>query len=78
MLATLNEVHGNQWNRIEHFLAVIADSLAVAGHYALVGPHVDPKKLRSVKPPKPMLRPGQRRKRRKATPEELRELFRGS
>ena len=79
MLATLAEVHNNHWTREEHFLAAIVDALGLTGHYALVGPHVDPKKLRTVKPPKPMPRPGQeRRKKRKATPEELRELFMGS
>ncbi len=76
MLATLNEVHAGQWSRVEHLLATIVDALGVVSHHALVGSHIDPKKLRSVKPPNPLPRPGgQRRPRRKATSGDLRRVF---
>ena len=79
MLVTLRQIHDETWTRPEHMLASVIDSLGVVSHHALMGPHADPKKLRSVKPPKPIERPGlQRRKKRKATTEELRELFGGS
>lgn len=75
MLLTLKEVHEQQWTRGEHLLATIVDALQVVGYNALVGPHADPKKLKSLKRPKPIPRPGPARKRRKATVAEMVELF---
>ena len=76
MLATLAEVHASQWTRTEHLLANVSDLLGVVAYNALMGPHADPKKLRRMKPPKPMARPGLTpRKRRKATSEDLMQIF---
>lgn len=61
---TLAEVHGQQWTRVEHLLASIIDALGVVAYNALVGPHADPKRLRRVKPPTPIARPGVRHRRR--------------
>lgn len=65
----------------DHLLATVIDAVGVAGYHALLGPHVDPKKLRSVKPPEPMTRPGvaarRRHHRRKATADDLKQIFGG-
>lgn len=75
MLATLHERHQAEWTRVEHLLASIADACAVIAHNSLIGPHADPKKLRSIKPPKPIPRPGEPKKKRKPTGAELREVL---
>ena len=64
MLVTLADVHNESWTRSEHLLANVCDLLGVAGHNALVGPHVNPKGLRNVRPPKPLQRPGMAVRRR--------------
>ena len=73
--------HGG-WTTTDHLLASIVDSLGIVQYHALVGPHADPKRLRSVKPPQRIPRPGhhqqEQRKKRKATSEELREIFGGA
>lgn len=71
MLVTLQQVYEERFTRSEELLANIIDLLQVVAYNALVGPHVDPKKLRSLKPPTPMPRPGQKRKRRGTTLREL-------
>lgn len=76
MLVTLADVHGSQWTRMEHLLATLIDAVNAVAYNALVGPHADPKKLRHVKSPKPVPRPGSRRKRRRATPVETGDFFR--
>lgn len=67
------------WTITDHLLASVIDGLGVVGYHALVGPHADPKKLRSVKPPERTYRPGThaRRQRRKATSEDLKRMFGG-
>jgi hypothetical protein len=68
------------WTITDHLLASVVDSLGTVAYNALLGPHVDPKKLRGVKPPQPMDRPStthQRRERRKATSEDLKRMFGG-
>lgn len=77
MLATLKDAHDSQWTRIEHLLASILDACTATSYNALVGPHLDPKKLKRLRPPKPIPRPGEEatRKKRKATSAELRQVL---
>jgi len=66
------------WTVTDHLLATTVDALGVVAWNALVGPHADPKKLRRLKPPERLARPGaqpERKQRRKATSADLRELF---
>lgn len=65
------------WTLTDHLLATIVDQLSVVAHHALVGPHADPKKLRNLKPPKPVERPHAPRKRRRATSEDMKRMFGG-
>lgn len=70
------------WTITDHLLASVVDALGVVSHNALVGPHADPKKLRSIKPPDRFPRPGaaQRRKpkRRRASSDDLKRMFAGA
>lgn len=79
MLATLAEVHAEKWTRSEHMIVALLDAVNMAAYNALVGPHVDPKKLRSVKPPKPTARPtarsGPQGKRMKVSPRDLARML---
>lgn len=67
MLLTLADVHETEWTRVEHLLATIVDVLGHVAHNALIGPHVDPKGLKHLKPPAPLPRPGMERRRRGTT-----------
>ena len=71
------------WTVTDHLLASAVDLLGIVSYHALVGPHADPKKLRSLKPPQQFPRPGQdgqprRRQKRKATSADLQRMFGGS
>lgn len=46
------------WTITDHLLATVVDMLGQTAHSALIGPHLDPKKLRGMKRPEPMRRPG--------------------
>ena len=75
-----NDEHGG-WTVTDHLLATVIDALGAVGYYSLVGPHVDPKRLRSVKPPQRMHRPGdeaRKRRRRQATSDDLKQIFGGA
>lgn len=74
MLLTLSEVHSERWTRTEELLATCADLLQVVAYNALVGPHVDPKALKKLKPAAPLDRPGMRRRRRGTTLGDLAEM----
>lgn len=63
------------WTVSDHLLASTVDALGMVAYSALVGPHADPRKLRSMKPPKPMMRPGMAKPRRRATSDDLKRLF---
>lgn len=64
------------WGVTEHLLAHMTDVLGVVAHNALIGPHVDPKALKKVKPLEPFPRPGvpRNRRRRGSTLSELAAL----
>jgi hypothetical protein len=66
------------WTITDHLLASAIDALGVVSYHALVGPHADPKKLRGVKPPPRITRPGVRPERRKATSDDLKRMFGGA
>lgn len=74
MLLTLSEVHSQQWTRTEELLASVVDLLGLVAYHALIGPHVDPKALKRMKPPEPMPRPGQKRRKRGTTMGQLMAL----
>jgi hypothetical protein len=65
------------WTITDHLLASVIDQLRAVSYNALVGPHADPKRLRKLKPPERFPRPAEekRRKRRKATSEDLKRMF---
>lgn len=78
-LFRLDEGHRG-WTVTDHLLATAIDALGVVSHHALVGPHADPKKLRSIKPPPRMPRPGahEAKPRRRATSDDLKRIFGGA
>lgn len=76
MFRRMDELGG--WTLTDHLLASVVDALHEVGYSALIGPHVDPKKLRKVKPPEPVTRPGARRQRRQASSEDLKRKFGGA
>lgn len=66
--------HGG-WTVTDHLLALVVDSLGITAYNALLGPHADPKKLRRVKPPERLPRPGARPQRRRASSDDLKRMF---
>lgn len=68
------------WTLTDHLLASVVDAVQGVGYSALIGPHADPKKLRGVKPPPPVHRPGAqtKRPRRRATSDDYKRIFGGS
>lgn len=68
------------WTLTDHLLASVIDAVRETSHSALIGSHVDPKKLRKLKPPTPLPRPGERhrRARPRASSDDLKRIFGGS
>lgn len=62
------------WTLTDHLLASVIDAVHQTSHSALIGPHVDPKKLRKLKPPTPVQRPAAHRRKRRATSDDLKQL----
>lgn len=65
------------WTLTDHLLASVIDTLGVVAFNALVGPHADPKRLKKLKPPERLPRPGHR-PRRRASSDDLKRMFGGA
>lgn len=67
------------WTLTDHLIASVVDALRDVSYSALVGPHADPKKLRKIKPPEPVPRPGTHgRPRKRASSDDLKRIFGGA